>query len=226
VGLPQVPPFSIDAIPEGLKRRRQWICWRYSERDNKVVKVPVAPWVTGDDRPVSVTDPNNCADFDKAVDYARKYGFGLGFAFFKGAGIAGIDLDKLIELGQEAQEMIKKANSYAEYSPSGKGVHILGFGNLSKAIKREGLEAYDRDRFFTVTGNHVEGTPLTLGNIQPLLDELEAKYGEKPIAIIVKETPGGGWEGYVNDLGWTLREVREKDRILDEYLKGGLAGKP
>ena len=226
MGLPQVPPFSIDAIPEGLKRRRQWICWRYSERDNKVVKVPVAPWVTGDDRPVSDTDPNNLTDFEMAVKYARKYGFGIGFAFFKGAGIAGVDLDDLDELGEEAKRYIRMANSYSEYSPSGKGVHILGFGELKKAIKKDGIEAYDRDRFFTVTGNHVEGTPSTIGNIQPLLDEIQTKYGEKDITVGRKEMPEGGWEGYVNDLGWTLREVREKDVILDEYLKGGLAGKP
>jgi putative DNA primase/helicase len=227
VDLPKVPPFNVEKIPVELKRRRQWICWRYDMRDGKIIKVPVAPWM-GHNAPVSVTDPNNCTDFNVAVDYARRLGLGVGFCFFEGAGIVGVDLDKLDQLGEEAQACIRKAESYCEYSPSGKGVHIYGYGELKRAIKKAGIEVYNNARFFTVTGNHVEGTPTTLGNIQPLLDEFVAKYGEKEtVTVEVKPSqPTGGWENYVNKLGYTLREVREKDKVLDEYLRGGLTGKP
>jgi len=222
----KVPPFNTDAIPLELKQRRQWICWRYDTREGKIVKVPVAPW-KGHNGPVSVTDPDNMENFSVAADWARRLGLGIGFVFFKGAGIVGVDLDKLDQLGVEAQDYIKKASSYCEYSPSGQGVHIYGYGELKRAIKKAGIEVYNDSRFFTVTGNHVEGTPSTLANIQPLLDELEAKYGEKETTTVeAKPQPAAGWEAYVNRLGYTLSEVREKDKILDDYLRGGLAGKP
>jgi predicted transcriptional regulator len=224
--LPRVPSLNVEKIPEELKRRRQWICWKY-DVDGKITKVPVAPWVTGDLRRVSVTDPNNCTDFDTAVEYSRKYAIGIGFCFFRGAKIVGVDLDKLEQLGEEAKRYIQLANSYSEYSPSGQGAHIYGYGELKKAIKKAGIEVYNDTRFFTVTGNHVEGTPTTLGNIQPLLDELVAKYGEKEtVTVETKPVPERGWETYVNKLGYALQEIREKDKVLDEYLRGGLAGKP
>ena len=98
---------------------------------------------------------------------------------------------------------------------------------MKKAIKKAGIEVYNDARFFTVTGNHVKGTPTTLGNIQPLLDELVTKYGEKEtVTVEAKPQPTGGWENHVNKLGYTLAEVRARDKVLDEYLSGGLAGKP
>jgi len=220
----KVPPFNTDAIPLELKQRRQWICWRYDERDGRIVKVPVAPW-KGHNGPVSVTDPDNCADFDTAASYARKNGIGIGFVFFKGSKISGVDFDKPELYPQLVEEA--KSRSYMERSVSGRGFHTLGYGVLSDAIKRDGLEVYSQDRFFVVTGAHVEGSPLKLGDIQPLLDRLQREYGRNKTATVeVKPQPAAGWEAYVNRLGYTLEEVRDKDKVLDEYLRGGLAGKP
>jgi len=154
-----------------LKQRRQWICWRFDlNEDGKITKVPVAPWVTGDLRRVSVTDPNNITDFETAVSYARKHAIGIGFVFFKGSKISGIDFDKPELYPELVQEAVIK--SYTERSVSGRGFHTLGYGILSDAIKRDGLEAYSQDRFFVVTGNHVGESPTTLEDIQPLLDRL------------------------------------------------------
>lgn len=224
IQIPQIT-FNVDNIPAELKARRQWICWRYQVRDDKLVKVPLAPWAMGDDRPVSVTDPNNCTDLSTAVGFARKSGMGVGFVFFKGAGVVGVDLDKLDDLGEEAKGYIQAAGSYCEYSPSGRGVHIYGWGKLDRAIKKGGVEVYCDARFFTVTGNRVDGSLSTLGNIQPLLDDLAAKYCEKG-AVEVKPQHGGDWDNSVNRLGYTLKEICGKDEILHEYLRGGLGLKP
>jgi hypothetical protein len=226
VELPEVPPFNTDAVPAELKQRRQWICWRFDlNEDGKITKVPVAPWVTGDLRRVSATDPNNITDFETAVSFARKHAIGIGFCFFRGSKISGVDFDKpelYPELVEEA-----KSRSYMERSVSGRGFHTLGYGVLSDAIKRDGLEAYSQDRFFVVTGAHVEGSPDKLLDIQPLLDRLQHEYGKNKTATVeAKPQPATGWEGHVNRLGYTLQEVRDKDKVLDEYLRGGVAGKP
>jgi hypothetical protein len=75
-----------------------------------------------------------------------------------------------------AQEIIDRLASYTEISPSGTGVHIWVKGKLPPGRRRKrNFEAYDSDRYLTLTGYHVEGTPLT---IEPCQVELEALYGE------------------------------------------------
>jgi hypothetical protein len=46
------------------------------------------------------------------------------------------------------------------------------------------------------------------------------------VPIEPKPHPAEGWDAHVNRLGYTLSEIRARDRVLDEYLRGGLAGKP
>jgi hypothetical protein len=69
--------------------------------------------------------------------------------------------------------------------------------------------------------------PAKLEDIQPVLDMLQREYGKNKTATVeAKPQPAGGWEDYTNKLDYTLQEIREKDKVLDEYLRGGLAGKP
>jgi primase-polymerase (primpol)-like protein len=44
-----------EAIPETLRERDQWVCWREAERDGKPTKIPVAPGAGGF---ASSTDPD------------------------------------------------------------------------------------------------------------------------------------------------------------------------
>jgi len=81
-----------------------------------------------------------------------------------------------------AATVIQEANSYTEISPSGNGAHVFLRGKLSKAIKPESgeIEAYDRDRFFTVTGRFLKRTSSFLREKQDLLDKIEKKF-ERPV---------------------------------------------
>ena len=61
-----------------------------------------------------------------------------------------------------ALEIVRRFDSYAEWSPSGTGIHIIGRGRLPGGGRNDqeaGLEIYDRGRFFTVTGHRVEVRP-------------------------------------------------------------------
>ena len=72
-----------------------------------------------------------------------------------------IDLDDCVdELGNVnsfAQKIINTLNSYTEYSPSNRGLHIICKAKLLKnqniGIKKNNIEIYNNDRFFTMTGN-------------------------------------------------------------------------
>jgi hypothetical protein len=93
---------------------------------------------------------------------------GLGFVFSKTASLVGIDLDKCRDatsgvLEPWAQDIVTALNSYTEVSPSGRGVHIFVSGELPLGRrKKDRIEVYQHGRFFTVTGRHLEGTPLSV----------------------------------------------------------------
>ncbi|MDO9068440.1 MAG: phage/plasmid primase, P4 family, partial [Deltaproteobacteria bacterium] len=53
-----------------------------------------------------------------------------------------------------------RLGSYTEISPSGRGVHVIARGKLPDGSRRTGkVEMYDDHRFFTITGNMLQGTP-------------------------------------------------------------------
>ena len=95
--------------------------------------------------------------------------FGLGFVFNpEKNGIIGIDLDNVIfngDMTAEAMGYVNKANTWAEISASGKGVHIYGYGTLPKnfrkkyALNQGNFEIYPWGRFFDFTANQIPTTP-------------------------------------------------------------------
>jgi putative DNA primase/helicase len=102
-------------IPEELKQLQQWVCHKN--------KVPFNP-LTG--APAKAGQPDTWARFKDAVKAVGNYD-GIGFEF-NNNGIVGIDLDKVIAedgtVSAEALEIVAMLDSYTEYSPSGKGLHI------------------------------------------------------------------------------------------------------
>ena len=99
---------------------------------------------------------------------------GVGFVFQMYDPYVGIDLDKCITddgaISPWAQEIIDSTKSYTEISPSGKGLHIITKGKWGRGSRKGGLEVYDRERYFTMTGRHLDGTPETINNRQAELD--------------------------------------------------------
>ena len=53
-------------------------------------------------------------------------------------------------------------DSYTEYSPSGKGLHIYVRGRVETGINAGYIELYSFGRHFSVTGRHFAGTPLDI----------------------------------------------------------------
>ena len=55
-----------ETIPETLRERDQWVCWREEERDGKPTKIPVTPGGGGF---ASSTESETWASFETALDY-------------------------------------------------------------------------------------------------------------------------------------------------------------
>ena len=178
--------FDPTRVPEALRERPQWVAWRYEPRGGKPAKVPCDPR-TGER--ASSTDRSNWVSFDEAVDGWQKgdrYA-GIGFVFSASDLFCGIDLDDCIDergvVAPDAQAIIDALNSYTEISPSGRGVKIFirgrkpeGARSRSTAVQGfKEIEVYDRDRYFTVTGQHLAGTPTAVEDAQEALDRLCAR---------------------------------------------------
>src|SRR5829696_4685746 len=160
---------------QNIRDLRQWLCWRTEERDGKPTKVPYSP-LTG--AKADSTNPETWAGYPEAVKVCKEHGYdGIGFVFTPEDDLCGIDLDGCIdpdtgEIETWAQEIIEELGSYTEISPRGRGVHILVRGELPPGGNRKGrFEAYDRERYFTVTGRHLEGTPRS---IEPRQEQLRS----------------------------------------------------
>ena len=167
---------EIENIPQVLRDRRAWVTWRAEGQGGRMVKPPYDPR-TG--RMASCSDPATWTSFEKALT-AVEDGTYEGIGFQLGPPFVGIDLDACRDpetgvIDAVAIAIIDDLNSYTEVSPSGTGAHILAIGLLPPGRRRtKGVELYDRDRYFTITGQHVAGTPLT---IEPRNPQLKALHG-------------------------------------------------
>ncbi len=171
------PHNNFAAIPAELKKLSRWVNWQFVERDGKSTKVPVDPntW-----QPASSSDRDTWGTYADALarfnnDTVDGIGFQLGDSY------TGIDLDrcrnpKTGEIESQATAIIGRLSSYTEISPSGTGIHILTKGSLPPRGRRKGpVEIYSDGRFFTMTGEHLDGTPTTVEERQTELTDLHAE---------------------------------------------------
>lgn len=147
-------------IPNELKQLNQWCVYRLDDSGKKLKKLPIDPHTGGYGKS---NDESTWSDYETALNAINKYNcHGLGF-YFK-APYYGVDIDNIegeierykmgdIETNM-AYEFIETLQSYAEYSVSGTGLHIICRGKLPEGSRRKGdVEMYDSGRFFVMTGN-------------------------------------------------------------------------
>ena len=176
-----------EGIPQALKVLPRWMLWEPKASWN-----PKAPrTVRGGEVVIgSKTNADDYLTFEQASEWADE-GYGLGFVLWRSPAqeegqekhLICLDLDgkledeqlelseeeqaQIIEAHREDQErMIARLGMYAERSPSGRGVHIWFFGNLPfQGRKHGGRELYGAKRFMTCTGEHIEGTPREIQDL-------------------------------------------------------------
>lgn len=170
-------------FPAAMRDLDQWVGYKIilKEGADKPTKVPYSPL---GDYEASSTEPKTWSTFETACAAVDAFGYdGKGFVFTKHDPYAGIDFDNCVVDGVIKPEIwawVQRLDSYAEYSPSGTGVHVVIIGTMPGGKGRKnserGIEMYDRGRYFTVTGKHIEGTPSTANERQSQLDALLAEF--------------------------------------------------
>jgi RecA-family ATPase len=221
-------------LPPVLRDLPIWLLWREVKEptDRKPKKVPLyangrarAKTDTPDDRAQLVV-------LSEAEDaFRRMGGAGLGIALGTVPGedihISGIDLDNCYagtDLDPRAQQLLMAAHSYAEKSPSGNGLHILGTGDAGTLKKdADGLEIYSGGRYFTVTGEVLNRAPL--GDITEAAQLARALYRTPTADPQTADTPSdtlwiraGSRHNHALELGRKLRAAGLRGAVLQSAL--------
>lgn len=185
----------------------QWLTWQPTDDGRKIPRAPYAH-PSQPNRYVSAQNPDVWTTFGTARDWAEKLpGHHLAFTIrdreaYPDEDLVLIDYDDVRDpatgtIHPVVRDHLEQANSYADVSPSGTGVHILCRGRLPDGVKTiadslpaadgfpdAGIEVYDSARFVTMTGRHIEATPTETRSSQVFLDELVDSY-----ATVVDGTP-------------------------------------
>lgn len=187
----QIALVNEDGIPKELKLRRQWVLWR-AIFNNETSKFDKLPFQT-DGSPASSTDLATWNDFETVLqvynegDSIGNQYDGIGFVLSSLDPYLVVDIDDIEDvenLDELASEIIEM--SFAELSPSKKGMHIWFKSKFNKERHKNkdaktGYEVYEKSRYMTVTGESINDLPITNGS--PQLDTFLDKVlkREKPI---------------------------------------------
>jgi DNA-binding MarR family transcriptional regulator len=236
-------------IPEALRALDQWVCWKsvpdraHPEKKPKKLPIDAATGKAG-----SSIDPATWGSYAECVDVAgRRRLSGVGFVFSPDDPFVGIDLDGCLD-PETGELQVWAARwvawlltvGYCEVSPSGTGIKAIVRGAIPKALSKkdafgphEGIEIYDRGRYFTITGLIVDGSIAEPDDGQEVLDALFAEFDQSapapelpaipppaPVALADAPLPVQGWRGdrarmvderiglWVKDcLDWARREM-------------------
>ena len=177
-----------EQFPIMLAERRQWICWRLepSSKGDRPNKTPYSPHAN---RRASSTDPGTWGTLAEAQAARKRYGYsGLGFVFTNGDDFVGVDIDHCRNkdtgaLNETATAIIAKAATYVEISPSGEGLHLFFRGKIPEGGNKNsktGVEMYAFGRYFTMTGNRLDGASMDIQKDGGVLAWIHATYIKTP----------------------------------------------
>ncbi|NJL06351.1 MAG: DUF3987 domain-containing protein [Chloroflexaceae bacterium] len=210
------------SIPDELKARDQWVLWRYVARNGKQTKVPYQCSGTA----AKSSDPETWAPFDAVWSEYQQHPTrwaGVGFVFSPDDPFVGVDLDDCIledgTLTDRARTIVDQLDTYCEVSPSGRGLKLWARGAAARSLANEleGVEVYGCGRYFTCTGQRLDGTPATISEAQPVLDWLVATYGTHQRAATNGHAPAPA----ATPLVATLDTGDEQARLWAQAMAGG-----
>jgi putative DNA primase/helicase len=158
---------KVENIPQELKRLSQWVCWVGSD------KVPKNTHTGGN---AKSNDASTWGSFEQACKACEQYRFdGVGFMFANG--YFGVDLDHCADDLDFCDEFVDALQSYAEFSKSGNGIHIICKGELPDGARRRGnVEMYSFGRYFICTGNVYNPKYIRVAECTESIKHLHEKY--------------------------------------------------
>ncbi len=165
------PHLASIKAPSILASKPIWLLWRFEHHEGETKPRKVPYYVNGSKRygvQGRLEDRQNLTTFEAARAAAVKRGFdGIGHACLDGD-FTVVDFDRCAP-GGKLDPIIEAlaSDTYAEYSPSGEGIHLYVKGNLHNANVKStasndqfGIELFATKGFVTFTGNTLEITDM------------------------------------------------------------------
>lgn len=154
-------------IPADLRASTSWLVWKLGPVNPKTGRHSKLPCNHATGEVTDKADPSVWISFGDAVLKAHRFS---GIGLLPIGKVIGFDLDKCRDketgaINAWARDWITSLNSYTEISPSGDGLHVWFFGEAPQkgVARKDGAEVYAHGKqYLTVTGKHLEGTPLSL----------------------------------------------------------------
>lgn len=215
--------------PAELRGIKGWLLWKVEQHsgEKKPRKIPFyASGVKRHGRQGGEQDRARLVTYSAAVDATAAGGYsGLAFAPLPGFNVVALDFDNCVTDGHVAAEVQAViAGTYAEFSPSGKGVRALFRGDVGnhKKISKDGsigFETFSTTGFVTITGNVLPGVEMagledTVADITPdVLAYCEKRFGHDTRAEIANADDS--LANFKPKLGLTITQIEEQLAQLD-----------
>lgn len=165
---------------------------------------------------------------------------GIGFALMD-TPFAAFDLDDCIDadgaIAAEARALVEECGSYAERTPSGRGLRVIGFGNGAPIHTNHNqgswsLESYrGATRYITISGDVLEGFNKPFVNIDAAIDRMDkprveaSSFIDEETLTIIREGVAIGerseaFQTVVNRLYRLGFSVEDIEKLLHQYPNG------
>jgi primase/DNA polymerase family protein/AAA domain-containing protein len=229
-----------------LQEQKRWVLWKLETVKDKQTKVPYQP----NGRKAKANDRATWHGYAECAAVSSQFS-GIGLVL--GDGVWGCDIDACCDavtgkFSAESREIVIGLDSYAEYSPSGTGCHILGLGNLpGPGIKKpfpgsKAVEVKSDGFYFTYTARHLNKTPSELMDRQEQITALYNRISQSsgkglslgaPIAeeerlqkLIAGDTSAYNGDHSAADFALCILLAKKYDcdafKIDEEFQKSGL----
>jgi putative DNA primase/helicase len=181
----------IKNIPKPLTKYDQWVGWVFEENQaGQRTKVP-KNIIKGYN--ASTKKPEHWVSFKTCRKHLHKFD-GIGFVTTINDPFVIWDIDDCCDISsgminKKAKDLIRKLDSYTEYSPSGKGIRIIvrgAIGPLGRRNRLEKVEVYDSKHYLTITGHHLKSPPPVIRIRKKVCEELHKTIFAKQIRNALK----------------------------------------
>ncbi|MFM2006241.1 MAG: hypothetical protein RLZZ09_1896 [Pseudomonadota bacterium] len=231
-------------VPEDLREIPAWLIWRLESQEGEAKGRKVPYWADGMRRygpNGSGNDRERLTTFVAARDAAVRMGYdGVGFAPLPGCGYTFLDFDNCVDvdgsLPREIEQIVGR--TYAECSPSGKGIRAALKGDLGNrksptAGNEYGFETFSTSGFVTFTGHILAACKLIRGadHIAEIDDNVrslcEKRFGSAQPQVEVD--PKDFMIGREPRLGLSVEQMEEllsaldPDMGRDDWIRVGMA---
>jgi len=185
---------TFEYVPEELKQRQQWLCYRIDGDD----KIPKAPrWTVDGDlhvKNIGVRSNDEWTDYRTASEFVQETEQklppeesldGVGFVLTEDDPYVFVDLDHHIEEGEIsdfAQEWLDELDGWTEQSSSGDGLHIFvkaddfSMDGYRKKADELGVEVYTEARFCATTSDTLSNYNTSISPRANPLRRLAERY--------------------------------------------------